>query len=744
MSFSFTCLEVNSLTPENVERVCLYAKRFKVRAIAYMGAEWNSYQFVDHSEWGVPPVDAAARVFMEDYQKTIREASERVSLHGLDFYLWRRELRLPEGFVEKYGVDWIDFENPELWELLRWNTRQLFELFPKTKGLFLSCTGEQKAGEWITANGVGGELPLWQRFEKMFRTVRDVCDELGREVVFRNHGVGDEGVPLIYDESTYMWHYLKAARELGEATTLMAKSVEPDYQASYPLNSVLGPMAQQQPTYIEFSLPMEYNAVGRTPFPMVEDIKMRLLRAREMGCRGAVARVDWHMSQHRTIHTWSCLDNFTEINVYAFCRLLNEPGLPVKTLFEDFARERFGVAASSAAVAIYKDLYEAGCKAYYELGTKGCRTPSGAPLPPKRHLISLRADHILRWSFSPLDYANQCRELEPDRHFIDRIIAEKDDAIAIYTRALRILEDAQADFKTEDYEAFHFSLTRAVDETTVRREYMASFFAWLAYHNTGEPVYLELAQRHLSALSPLVEAYAGRYDSLEAPDPDAEDRFQFGVNSRDSMQRLQEVLHADRAYWNTGEAAPLRASGSVDGAYEIVSGDLKLIVDPIKGNLVSIQIGNAADLLGSPLPLVGFRVGGLEETGVDVGRSYVTAQAKYLGDGLVETTLSFGCHSCEFVFLAAQNRGQIEIKCCFEHLPKGSIVELPWISKVSSQDAFDIQDQTDPESRLSVRDGLWDGSKVGEVSVLLTRSASSKHSIADRHELKDRSLKTTH
>ncbi len=232
MSFPFTCLEVNSLTPENIERVCQYAKRFNVGSIAYTGAEWQRYQFVDHTEWGVPPIDEEAGAFMREYQQTIRAASERVVSHGLDFYLWRRELRLPLGFVDKYGLDWIDFENSELWELLRWNTRQLFELFPETKGIFLSCTGEQKAGEWITANGVGGELPLWQRFEKMFRTVREVCDELGREVVFRNHGVGEEGIPLVYDENTYMWHYLKAARELGEDTILMAKAVEPDYQAS--------------------------------------------------------------------------------------------------------------------------------------------------------------------------------------------------------------------------------------------------------------------------------------------------------------------------------------------------------------------------------------------------------------------------------------------------------------------------------------------------------------------------------
>ncbi|MGE9289587.1 MAG: hypothetical protein ACQKBT_01275, partial [Puniceicoccales bacterium] len=677
------------------------------------------YQFVDHSEWGVPPVDEDARTFMEDYQRTIRDASERVAGHGLEFYLWRRELRLPLGFVEKYGVDWIHFENPELWELLRWNTRQLFELFPATKGIFLSCTGEQKPGEWITANGVGGELPLWQRFEKMFRTVREVCDELGREVVFRNHGVADEGVPLVYDESTYMWNYLKAARELGADTTLMAKAVEPDYQASYPLNTLLGPMAQQQPTYMEFSLPMEYNAVGRTPFPMVEDIKMRLLKAREMGCQGAVARIDWHMSQHQTVETWSCLDNFTEINVYAFCRLINEPGLPVQTIFEDFAKERFGSGAAPAAVEVYKDLYEAGCKAYYEFGTKGCRTPSGAPLAPQSHLIALRKDHIVRWSFSPLDYANQCRALKPDLHFIERVLAEKEEALAIYGRALEALNQAREAFSEDDRAALAFSLQRALDETGVRREYMGAFFSWLAFHNTGESVYEQKVQAHLDALDRGVERFSEKYDDLEAPDPDAGKAFQFGVSALQSIQSLRSELELDRAYWSDGKAVQLVASREVDGAYVVTAGDLRMVIDPLTFGLVSICCGEGENLLVDPVSLACFRVGGLVESGIDVGRSFVAAQAKRLPGGLTETTLRFGCQGCRIVLTADPEVGSIEFACRFGRLPAGSSVQLPWLDQSAFHAEPNLRIQRRTENGGDPVRAVWDGSEIDEISILL-------------------------
>ena len=195
-SFPFTGIEVSSLTPENLERVCDAAERFNIGAIAHMTGEWEKHQLLDHTEWGVPPVDEEARRYMATLQHHIRRTSEYVTSRGLDFYIWRRELRLPVGFIEKYGPAWVDFANPEVWDLVRWNLNQIFDLFPRVKGLVLTCTGEEKPGEWITADGVASDQPLADRFEKMFRTVKEECDRRGKMSIFRNHGVGALGVRL--------------------------------------------------------------------------------------------------------------------------------------------------------------------------------------------------------------------------------------------------------------------------------------------------------------------------------------------------------------------------------------------------------------------------------------------------------------------------------------------------------------------------------------------------------------------
>jgi hypothetical protein len=685
--FSFTCLEINGLTPANVDRVCAYARRFNIGAIGYMGAEYRESQFLDHTKWGVPPVNDGARLFMADYQKTIREASERVTGHGLDFYLWRRDLRLPVGFVEKYGVEWIDFENPQLWELLRWNIEEVFRLFPATRGLFLSCTGEQKAGEWISANGVGGALPLWQRFEKMFRTVQETCDRLGRRVIFRNHGIGNEAIPLILDETTYLWHFLKAAAAIGKETIVMGKAVEPDYQATYPFNSILAPMAQQQPTLIEFSLPMEYNAVGRTPFPMVEDIKFRLQKAREIGCWGAVARIDWHMTGHRTVTTWSCLDTFNEINAYAFGRLINEPATPPDVIYADFARERFGERAAATAASIFRKLPEAGAKTYYELGTKGCRTPSGAPIAPNGMIASLRRDHLYRWSFSPVDYANYQGALAPDFHFIRRIQAEKNQALAIYREALQILDAHREEFRKEDADKLELSLRRAAAEAEIRRDEVAAFHSWLAYDNTGDDAYAKLAAALLDKADLFIAQFRKQFDPMDAPDLDARDAFLFGANAADTAVRLRERLEESRRYWETTVRASsvprARLSGWEEGALEIPLATTALIVDPGSFRILGLH-GDDQNLLGKPVSLAVFQVGGLKEESAHLGRSFIKSRIVPLVDGREEASFEYGHHGMQVKLFSVADQDAWLVRLCHRNLPFAGVIELPWLQHLGA------------------------------------------------------------
>jgi hypothetical protein len=217
----------------------------------------------------------------------------------------------------------------------------------------------------------------------------------------------------------------------------------------------------------------------------------------------------------------------------------------------------------------------------------------------------------------------------------------------------------------------------------------------LAYHNTGEASYADVAKSHLHTLQLLVEGYAASYDSLELPDPDSKDLFQFGVNVRDSMQHLQQELTAAESYWSTGEASELSASGAINGAYVLMAGELQIEVDPHTFSLMSVRRGDDKNLLDKPISLAIFRVGGLEESGKYVGRTFVSARAKLNTTGEVETTLTFGCQGTELVFLSKSEPAQIEVKCRFADLSPEATVELPCVTHFSSSSAAPIRMMTE-------------------------------------------------
>ncbi len=595
-SFEFPVLEIASLTDENLDRIIAYAKRFGIQTIFHMTTEWDKYQVLDHSFWGVPPVDEEALAFMENHQNELRHASEKIHAAGMKLYLWRREIRMPVGFVNKVGAEWVDFDNPELWNYLKWNLTEIFRLFPLVSGLVLTCTGEQKEGEWITANGIGGQLPLDIRFEKMFRTCFETCRALGKEIIFRNHGAGDDGISLAPDANSYMPSFLQAAGRVSPELTIMGKGVESDFQPGYPLNFALREMAHQQPTLMELSLPMEYNNVSKTPFSMAEEIRYRLHCARQMGCRGVVARVDWHACEHQNTHSWSCIGTVNELNLYAFCRFINDPGVSTGDVTRDFCVERYGKEAAPVAEELYRGLYEAGCKTYYELGQHVTQTPSGALLPPGNVLSMLQRGELFMRSLSPKDFAINEHSLCPDQSFIDAVGKEKEDAAQYYEQSLALLEKNAALFSEEDYQQWSVGLKRIRRDARIRQYSAQATYYWIAFLRNGNPENYDHACTLIDRVQPLLEEYRERYAEIDN-DPTFGLSVCFATASQNTITKLRQELEAARLYWqNSGvsaeELSALRCPGLFNGI-QVSGKTVALTIDNRHHQLVSLQLNGA-------------------------------------------------------------------------------------------------------------------------------------------------------
>jgi hypothetical protein len=608
MSFEFSVIEVCSLTEAHLQRICDIASRFGFTGLCHMTTEFDKFQFLDHSDWGVPPVDDEARAFMVNHQRELQRASEYAHSRGLRFYMWRRELRLPVGFVAKYGPEWIDFANPEVWKLVDWNIRQLFKVVPLCDGLVLSCTGEQKPGEWITANGVASNLPLADRFERMFRCVSTACGELGKELVVRNHGAGEPGLTL--DGGAYMRAFMEAARRVGPELTVMAKANEHDFQVAYPFNMVLPKMAAQQPTVAEFALAMEYNGVGTFPCPIVEQLEFMMRYMRANPFKGLAVRYDWYPCEHQNVRSYSVFGNMNQVNGYAFGRLLNEPGVRAEVLYRDFCRERFGETAAETALGIYRHLYEAGGKKQCVMGHQTCASPTGRPMDPESLFSMLRMAPRTQWSLLPGDFVSARTALDPDEDFIDRVRDEKDRAEAIYAQALTELRTNRARFSAADAAMLETGLVRALAELAIQRAYYVAVFRLRRYELHAVETCRAEAERLLDECRALVAEYRATYDAHEL-DPDSGDAWLFGKCTSGAVEkaasRLEEASLWHRKY--PGNTNLLQYSNEFQDALELRTRRFVLSFDHCRAWVH--RLVRDGQVLAENVPLVQITEGGL-------------------------------------------------------------------------------------------------------------------------------------
>ncbi|MFA6293633.1 MAG: hypothetical protein WC637_17735, partial [Victivallales bacterium] len=160
----------------------------------------------------------------------------------------------------------------------------------------------------------------------------------------------------------------------------------------------------------------------------------------------------------------------------------------------------------------------------------------------------------------------------------------------------------------------------------------------------------------------------------------------------------QAKLKDSRTYWsstNAARSALIRYSGKHEGAIDILAASMRLTVNPGDCSILGIYDGQA-NLLEKPVPLVIFRVGGLEESGRYLGRSFVKPRALKMPDGGTETALCFGAHGMTMIFRTAPDLNAVSVKCCYGNLPCNGTLEFPWMKylspgeEVSSDRALDV------------------------------------------------------
>jgi len=263
------------------------------------------------------------------------------SLYDLDYY--------PERFrTGPNGT--IDLDNPDFWEWLKEDYRQMLDLVPNIQGLILTFieTGARVEEQY--------SVKLKNNQEKLAKVVNNIAS-----VVIRERGLNLYARTFSYTYEEY--ENIVKAIELFEypEIRLMMKETPHDFFLTHPNDFFAGTI--DRPTIMEFDVGAEFNGQGVVANTWPEHILNRwsdfLKRDHIIGY---AARTD----RYGNTRVLGCP---SEINLYALKRYLEDRNLSADDIYNEFIRKTYNEEALPYIKDAFKNSFDIITSVFYTLGT---------------------------------------------------------------------------------------------------------------------------------------------------------------------------------------------------------------------------------------------------------------------------------------------------------------------------------------------------------------------------------------
>ena len=396
------------------------------------GNIFERYRDIHRVLYRYTPTRRSGPYHRRDYFRRLIDLAGRL---GIEVYFQNKELFFHEIFLElrpelvKGGA--VCPNEPFWWEFLETKYTELFEELPNLAGIITAPgTGESKVS--ISANRC--TCPRCQSstprdwFAHLIDAMHRPIRRAGKQLVVRD---------FVFDKKSQ--DRLAATFELLPADVIISfKNTPHDYYPTFPDNPRIGKAAGHR-QWVEFDCMAQYFGWGIGPAIMIEDYRCRLERARSAGVEGVVFRTDWEsLDGHTAFHTPNV------INVYAGAKLSRDGATPASEIYERWLMDR-GLLASEdpdsrrAAAAwaerLFSRTWEVVRRALY---MNDCVFNDSSTFPVGlRHAFWLAEEKnsLKDWEPSAAD------ALVPTEENVRRILAEKDEALAILDDIARVLLD---------------------------------------------------------------------------------------------------------------------------------------------------------------------------------------------------------------------------------------------------------------------------------------------------------------
>lgn len=406
----------------------------------------------------------------------VERTARRAGRLGITTYVWSRELNTLDRSVR---LDPGTRQGRAFWDSRRAAYRQALARCPSVAGvviMFGSCPTE--VWDPRITDPYWNALSWAQRVRFVTRTIRTaVCGEMRRDLWVRDFNHGPKQLQAIVD----------GLRDFP-GITVYSKAEPQDFQLFYPHSFSIGAFGRT-PQVLELDLNGEYWGQSLVPVSLVGYLRHRLGYGVRKGIRGAVGRID--TGRLRALGTPS------EINLYAFSRILHDPSVSEQAIYDGWLARRYGLKPGSAAARrlqaiLVRTLDFAKCT-YYTLGFWTPKNQSSMPSSLAQITSCIAAKSNALWD--PKAAATERRLLHPDPETVAEILAEKTRGIEIADRNAREFGALRATLKRSDYETLSRGLSAACEIARLYRDVARAYWlARLAQEGTA-PVSLQDALR---------------------------------------------------------------------------------------------------------------------------------------------------------------------------------------------------------------------------------------------------------
>lgn len=263
------------------------------------------------------------------------------SLYDIDYY--------PERFRTGLGGT-IDLDNPEFWEWLKDDYRQMLDRVSEADGLVLT----------FIETGAYAEKQFSKKMkspeEKLAAVVNAISDvligERKKKLYIRTFAYSEEE----YKGTIGCIEYLKY-----DEVTLMMKETPHDFFLTHPDNHYIQKM--NRPVIVEFDLGNEYSGQGVVANTWPEHVMKRWNSYIHCpNVTGYVARTDRYGNT-------SIVNTANAIQLYALKRMTEDPKISVDRVYDEFIESEYGKAALLPVKKAFQKAFDIVTSVFYTLGT---------------------------------------------------------------------------------------------------------------------------------------------------------------------------------------------------------------------------------------------------------------------------------------------------------------------------------------------------------------------------------------